>query len=296
MQEMSQHVYEQLAAARRNKEFVKAMVQSIQKGTVPVINKENGKYEQKEIEYAVFALEGGARGICPAEHFAEYEYKSLASFTGSIQEFLVMDIVQEDNIAHVSVKEADIIKSEKFLREIYEAEENGQLKEKTYEGIVTGRNDKTNTIFLKVEGTQCFMKHDDLDHERVFDIESIAGRNQKVPLKVVRFNEETQQIQVSRKAAIEDPFLELAKYTPGESTVVGSVSEVHPRHGIFVQLQKGCTIKASKPREVEEPIVGDIVSVRLVEIDLEKRSARGVIFGYPQGKKKLNDITSFMFV
>lgn len=296
MQEMKQEVYESLSAAKRNKELVKAMVRSVTKQRMKLHNPETSKYEEQDVEYVVFALEDGAEGLCPAQEFSEYEYKSLSSFTGSIQEFLILEIDRESNKAAVSVRQADVMKSERFLKEIYKLNEDEQLGDITYEGVVTGRNDKTNTIFLKVEGTTCFMKRDDLDHERVFDIEDLAGRNQTMPVKVVRFNAETKQIQVSRKAAVEDPFEELYKLEPGNSTLVGVVSNVHPRDGIFVRLQKGCTIKASKPREVQEPDVGDIVSVRLTDINKEKRSARGVIFNYPQGKKKRKDLTSFLYV
>ncbi|WP_242319171.1 RNA-binding protein [Bacillus cereus group sp. BfR-BA-01349] len=294
MKEMKQEVYDSLAAAKRNKEFFTAMVRNVnvQKMNMPGTD---GKLELRDVECVYFALEGGALGMCPANEFSEYEHKSLNSFTGTIQEFIVLGIDKENNLAAVSVKQADDIKKEKFLKEIYKLEEENTLNEKVFEGIVTGRNENTRTIFLKVEGTPCFMKLADLDHERVFDIDSIAPRNATIPVKVKRFKEDTKQIQVSRKDAVEDPFEELRDKEPHNYTATGLVTNVSERDGIFVKLGKGFTIKASKPREVQEPVIGDIVAVRIVDINIEKRSARGVIFSYPQGKKQPKNLTSFLY-
>ncbi|ONG72171.1 RNA-binding protein [Bacillus cereus] len=295
MAEMLTEVYERLSASRRNREFLTAMVRNVEVQKLNLRNEENGNYEPQEIECVIFALGGGALGYCPAQEFSEYEYRTLSNFTGTVHEFVVLNVDRENNLASVSVRQADEIKKEKFLTEIFKLEEEGALSEKTFDGIVTGRNDRTRTIFLKVEGTPCFMKFDDLDHERVFDIDAIAGRNKVLPVKVKRFNQETRQIQVSRKAAVPDPFEELADKEPNKYTSTGVVTNVSERDGIFVRLAKGLTIKASKPREIEQPIVDDIVAVRIVSIDKEKRTARGIIFNYPQGKKHRKDVTSWLY-
>jgi small subunit ribosomal protein S1 len=291
-----EQVYERLQAARRNGEFVRAMVRSVGERRVPLYDENAGKVVIKNVECAVFELEGGYKGLCPSFEFSEHEFNSLVGFVGTVHEFLVLEVDAENKLAVVSVKRADQIKRARFWEKLKSLQEQGEeaLQAEEFEGVITGYNLESQTIFVKVEGQDCFMKPNDFDHERVRNIAEVAERNKRIPVRVLRFNEETNQVQVSRKLAIPDPFEELRQYEEDDA-VVGTVTGVHPQHGIFVQLKKGVQIKASKPKDLEPPIVGDIVTLRIKHVDFEKRQARSVIIGYPQGKKKLKDVTSFLY-
>ncbi|MEX3623631.1 RNA-binding protein [Viridibacillus arvi] len=289
-------VLEQLAAARRNGELVQAMVRSVGERKVPVYEPSAGKTIFKDVECAVFELGEGVKGICPVFEFSEHEFNSLVGFVGTVHELLILELDVENKIAVVSVKKADQQKCKQFWNKLKELQETGEeaLQSVEFEGVITGYNLQSQTIFVKVQGQDCFLKKNDFDHNSIRNILDVAERNQKIQVKVVRFNEETNQVQVSRKLAIPDPFEELRQYGEDDA-VVGTVSGVHPEHGIFVQLSKGVQIKASKPKDLEPPIVGDIVTVRIKQVDFEKRHARSVIINYPQGKKKLKDVTSFLY-
>lgn len=287
---------EVLAAARRNQEPIKAMVRSVGERKMPVLDKESNKVVTKNVECAVFELEGGVKGLCPSFEFAEHEFRSLVGFVGTVHDLIVLELDAENKLAVVSVKRADEIKKERFWKKLKELQEQGEeaLKTVDFEGVITGFNLQSQTIFVKVEGQDCFLKRSDFDHTSIRNIAEVAERNTHITVRVVRFNEETSQVQVSRKLAIADPFEELRQYKEDDA-VVGTVTGVHPEHGIFVQLKKGVQIKASKPKDLEPPIVGDIVTLRIKNVDFEKRQARSVIIGYPQGKKKLKDVTSFLY-
>lgn len=281
-----EQLLENLKAARRNGELVTAMVRSVGER----------KLNNKIVECAVFELGNGIKGICPSFEFSEHEFNSLVGFVGTVHDLLILEIDEENQLAIVSVKQADIVKRERFWNTIKSLQEKGQetLQSVEFEGVITGYNLQSQTIFVKVQGQDCFLKKNDFDHNHVRNLLDVAERNQKITVKVVRFNEETKQVQVSRKLAIADPFEELRQYEDDDA-VVGTVVAVHPEHGIFVQLQKGVQIKASKPKDLEPPIVGDIVTLRIKQVDFEKRQARSVIIGYPQGKKKLKDVASFLY-
>lgn len=289
-------ILEQLAAARRNGEVVQAMVRSVGERKVPVFDQSVGKAVIKDTECAVFELGEGVKGICPSFEFSEHEFNSLVGFVGTIHELLVLELDVENKLAVVSVKRADQQKRNQFWKTIKELQVKGEeaLQSVEFEGVITGYNLQSQTIFVKVQGQDCFLKKNDFDHNPVRNLLEVAERNKTIPVKIVRFNEETNQVQVSRKLAILDPFEELRQYEEDDA-VVGTVVGVHAEHGIFVQLKKGVQIKASKPKDLEPPIVGDIVTLRIKQVDFEKRHARSVIIGYPQGKKKLKDVTSFLY-
>ncbi|MFT9495745.1 MULTISPECIES: S1 RNA-binding domain-containing protein [Bacillota] len=283
---------ENLARMRRNREIVKGVITSV--GTKRARVLENDKYVEKEMEVAVFLLEGGVTAYCPADEFSDYEYKSLNGFTGSIQEFIIDHFDLESKTAVVSVRKADQIKKSRFYSELEALQESGELQNKVFEGVVWGFNRNTRRVFVRVNGADCFMLPNDWSWERRQNIEHSVQRGETIQVKVLRFDKEQDLIHVSRRHTLEDPFKKLERLKDME-TVAGRISGVDPVHGIFVQLDVGLEVKGIKPAYLEEPIVGDIVSCTIRNIDPKKRQARVVITGYPRGKKKRKDLGSFLF-
>ncbi|MFC0273774.1 S1 RNA-binding domain-containing protein [Metabacillus herbersteinensis] len=284
---------ETLARARRNREIVKGVVRSLGIKTRKVL--ENGKYVPKEMEIATFLLEGGIKAYCPAHEFSSHEFKSLTGFVGTIQEFIIEDIDLEEKVAIVSVKKADEIKKEFLWNDLEYLERKGELDNKIYKGTVAGFNPETERIFIRVNGVDCFMLKYDWDHGRVRDISSSIERGTEIEVKVLRIDKERELVQVSRKATIADPFKSLEQLMKDDEAIAGKVTTVHSIHGVFVQLDVGLEVKGMKPRNIEEPIVGDIVTCKIKEIDKKKRHCKVVIIGYPRGKKKRKDLGGFLF-
>lgn len=288
----SEEQLENLARMKRNREIVRGVITSV--GTKKAKVLEEGKYVEKEMEIAVFLLEGGITAYCPANEFSDYGFKSLNGFTGTMQEFVIDHLDLEDHTAVVSVKKADRMKKDRFLDELEGLEKSGKLEERVFEGTVWGFNPRTRRIFVRVNGANCFMLPNDWSWERGRSIETQVERGEKVQVKVRRFDRENDLIQVSRRHTLEDPFKKLEKLKD-MSTVAGKVSGVDPVHGIFVQLDVGLEVKGIKPSSLEEPVVGDIVSCSIRSIDRKNRHAKVVIVGYPRGKKKRKDLGSFLF-
>jgi small subunit ribosomal protein S1 len=282
---------ENLARMKRNREIVQGVITSIVTKKAKVL--EGDKYEDKEMEVAIFLLEGGVTAYCPATEFSEYEYKSLNGFTGSKQEFIIDHFDLESKTAVVSVKKADQIKKEKFYNELEALNENGELQQRVFEGIVWGFNPKTRRIFVRINGANCFMLPNDWSWERR-NVEHQIQRGETIQVKILRFDREQDLIQVSRRHTLEDPLKKLERLKDMQS-IAGRITKVDPVHGIFVQIDVDLEVKGIKPSYLEEPIVGDIVSCVIRSIDREKRHARVVITGYPRGKKKRKDLGSFLF-
>ncbi|RHW35967.1 S1 RNA-binding domain-containing protein [Neobacillus notoginsengisoli] len=282
---------ENLARLKRNREIVRGVITSV--GTKKGKVLEEGKYVEKETEIAVFLLEGGVTAYCPANEFSDYEFKTLNGFTGTMQEFIIDHLDLEDKTAVVSVKKADQIKKEHFFNELESLEAAKKLNDKVFEGTVWGFNPRSRRVFVRINGADCFMMPNDWSWERR-NLETEVDRGEKVQVKVLRFDRENNLIQVSRRHTIEDPFKKLERLKD-MSTVAGKVSGVDPIHGIFVKLDAGLEVKGIKPSYLEEPIVGDIVSCTIRNIDRKKRHAKVVIVGYPRGKKNRKDLGSFLF-
>lgn len=283
---------ENLARMKRNREIAKGVITSVGNKKARVL--EDGKYVEKEMEVAMFLLEGGVTAYCPANEFSEYEYKSLNGFTGSIQEFIIDHFDLETKTMVVSVKKADQIKKERLFKELDALQATGELENRVFDGVISGFNPRTRRIFVRVNGANCFMLPNDWSWERGRQLEQQFDRGETIQVKIRRYDKEQDLVQVSRRHTLEDPFKKLERLKEME-TVAGRVSGVDPIHGIFVQLDVGLEVKGIKPSYLEEPIVGDIVTCAIRHIDSSKRQARVVITGYPRGKKKRKDLGAFLF-
>jgi len=285
---------EVLAAARRNNEILRGVVTSVSTKSTRVL--EEGKYILKEVEVAEFLLERSSiKAYCPAHEFSDREFRSLTGFVGSFQEFIVQNILLDDQIAFVSVKEADQIKKELFWEKLINADQNNELRDETYQGVISGYNPETGNTFVRINGMDCFMRRNDWDHGRVRNIASLVDRGATIDVKVIWIDQESKLVQVSKRATTEDPFNQLEALFDEKAIVAGKVTTVHAIHGIFIKLDNGLEVKGMKPARIEEPEVGDIVTCRIRTIDKKNRHCKVVIIGYPRGKKKRKDLGGFLF-
>ncbi|MFC0476783.1 S1 RNA-binding domain-containing protein [Robertmurraya beringensis] len=269
-----------LARFKRDREIVRGVVTSIS-----II---------KDKEIAFLLLENGVTAYCPAEEFSAHEFRSLNGFAGTMQEFIVTNLDLDQEVAIVSIKQADEMKKAKFLSQLEVLEQSELLHTFEFDGVVTGMNLANRNIFVRINGVDAVMYANDYSWDRSRRVEEQVQRGEKIKVKVIRFNKENNLIRVSRRHTLEDPFVKL-EALQNHSAVAGRVTGVDPVHGIFIQLDVGLEVKGVKPNQLEEPIVGDIVSCRVRSIDKEKRQAKVVITGYPRGKKKRKDVGAFLF-
>ncbi|MFD1736232.1 S1 RNA-binding domain-containing protein [Bacillus salitolerans] len=282
-----------LATYQRKQEVVKGIVRAAAIRKMPVRD-ENGRVSTKDVEVAIIQVQGGVRAFCPIDEFAEHRYKSLNGFVGSTQNIIITRLDLENQIAIGSVKEADKKTSTSFWEEIKLLEQNKQLKDRHYEATVWGYNEKSGRIFVRINGQDCFMMKHDWDYSKRIDLSVAIQRGETIHVKVLRFDEEREIVQVSRKAAMVNPFdrlLELAEF----ESIVGRVTTVDPIHGIFVQLDEGLEVKGMKPHQLPEPLPNELVTCKVRSVDRKNERAKVVIIGYPQGKKKKKDLGDFLF-
>ncbi|MFS8304113.1 30S ribosomal protein S1 [Bacillus sp. FJAT-26377] len=279
---------EKAAALVRTKEIVPAVVKSVGTQTVEI----GGESLKKEIAY--LELHNGLRAICPAEEFSEHEFASLNGFTGTIQSVVLTHIDLETGTTAASVKQADRIKKTDFKKVLSAAVEDNTLLDHEFVGVVAGFNPATNKIFVRVNGTDCYMYPSDWDWNRNRNIEDIIERGQEIKVKVVRCDLSQDLYQVSRRHTIKDPWSEIEQLKH-MNTVAGKVTTVHHIHGIFIKLDNGLEVKGQKPNKMESPDVGDVVTCAVREVDKENRRAKVVIVGYPRGKRKKKDLGGFLF-
>ncbi|GLO68281.1 MULTISPECIES: 30S ribosomal protein S1 [Oceanobacillus] len=249
------------------------------------------------MELLQIILENGSNVYCTAENFAEYDYRTLRDFVGTQQELIVSDINLETRIALVSVKAADAVNKQKFIERLKTLQERKELASQTFEGIVRGIDPRTNTVYIRIAGVDCRMNPNEWDwsHYYTWEIPDMVQRGEKIRVKVLSYDKESEFVRVSRKATIRDPY-ERIESLRNADRISGVVTKVHPVHGIFVQIEKGLDAKGMKLRHLPEPVVGDVVTCKVESVNPEKRHVKVMIHRYPNGKStNQTNPTAFMF-
>ncbi len=282
-----------LAEKSRFGEIVTGVVRSVAMMKVPVV-RSNGDTEFVEEETMNVALPGGVTGYCPASEFRERDFKTLRRFVNTKQQFLITKIDLDNKMAILSEKQAAEKTRSVFWEEIKGLSESEQLQDKVYEGTVSGYNQDKGIIYVRIQGQDCYMFRNDWQWTQTRRPIIDAQAGETIQVKIIRFDEEAKVVQVSRKATQPDPFDYLTTLKIN-TTIAGRVERVDPIHGLFVKVEEGVVLKAGKISALEEPAVGDFVTCVVKRISPEERRGKVVITDYPRGKRKRQDLGSFLF-
>ncbi len=285
---------EELVKTERYRQRVKGIVRTIKSTeTREVVD---GKYVPVRKDILVVALPNGVTGYCPAEQFAVRDYKGYMRFVGQAIEFYIDRIDMNSRILVLNGKRAQQVMIEELWEQLETLQDENTLRTHKFKAIVNGVNENTQVVHVRVHGKDCFITASEWSWNSRDTLNVIPG--EEIDVIVRRFNREGGLVEVSRKLTLPDPYEFLEKLQPGD-LVAGVVSEVDPIRGIYVELESGLDVKASRTKELEEPVVGEVVRCRLVH-PITRRSngrvqGRVVIIGYPNGKRTRRDLGGFLF-
>lgn len=300
---------DEIMEARRQGEIIKGLVRRVYTLIPPKnenVSNDTEDVQQEEEEMAEAANEKDTYEVvmidlpfctayCKESDFSEHTFSSLGGFAGTFQNVKILQVDFENEIVWVSVKAAKQEQSEQFWERLIAREKEGTLSDDVYTGVVTGIDPRANRVYVEIEGVECFITNLDWEYRRIFNMEDVVQRGEEVQLKIIRIDHERRLIQASRKATMPDPFKELEGLDRETASLVGRVTNVDPVHGIFIRLDNGAEVKGQCPRQIPRPVVNDIVSVRILNINAEEQRGRVVITGYPQGKKRIRDVGAFLY-
>lgn len=282
-----------LAEKSRNREIVEGVVRTVETMKIPVV-RGNGDIEHVEEETLVVVLPGGVTGYCPASEFRERDFKSLGGFVGSKQGFVITRIELDQKMALLSEKQASARKRNSFFDELDYLKAEGKLESETYEAVVSGYNRERGIVYARLNGHDCFIYRRDWFWSQSGTPVVDAAQGEKIQVKVVRFDREGERIQLSRKHAMVDPF-DYISTLKEQQRIAGRVVNIHPVHGLFVEVENGVVLKASKISRIPEPEIGEVVNCVVQRINPDERKGKVLIIDYPQGKRRRQDLGSFLF-
>lgn len=286
-----QETLEELAEKFRFQEIVPGVIRSVMPMKLPVV-RDDGTREIVEEDTLIVQLPSGVTGYCVASEFGDYKFHSFVRFIGSQQNFIITDLNLENQIALLSEKKASAIMREKLWDEILELSESGELENKVYDAVVSGYSQEKGIIYLRINGQDAYMYRKEWSW---YDRDVVdAQPGETIQVKIELFDKDQHLLRVSRRKALPDPFDYLSTLRK-DQLIAGKVAEVHPIHGLFVEVENGVVLKAGKLSRLEEPSIGDIVTCRVQRVQPEERKGKVMIIDYPRGKRKKKDLGAFLF-
>jgi small subunit ribosomal protein S1 len=281
---------EVLAMKRRNQEIIEGVIRSIKPMNFPQVI--DGNVVSEEQDTFLVALPGGVTGYCPVSEFREHNFRSYNQFITHKESFVITELDLPNQVAILSSTKAAEQLRQSFWLELESLKEDDLLEETVFEAIVTSYNQNSGVIHARISGQDVYMFRNEWSWQQREAIDVQQG--EKIKVKVVLFDKETNLVRVSRRLALPDPRDYLNTLVVGQ-LIAGRVKNVDAIHGLFVEVENGVVLKASKVSALEQPDIGDFVSCRVRRINPEERRGRLVIISYPRGKRKKKDLGSFLF-
>lgn len=279
-----------LTKSHRNQEIIYGVIRAVKDMNIPV--NVDGKNVTREVKTLMVALPGGVTGYCPAPDFRDFKITSYDRFVGTEDAFVITKLDLESKTAFLSGLLANQQLTSALWTELNAANAAGTLDEKEYSATVTGINTAKGVVHLRIQGQDVYMFRTEWSWNVREGIDAQIGET--INVKVISIEPNEKLVRVSHKRTLADPMEFLNQLKRGD-VIAGKIVQVSPLHGIFVEVETGVVLKGTKPRALEEPDVGDLVTCRVERVDAANRRGRVIITKYPKGKRKKKDLGSFLF-
>jgi len=215
----------------------------------------------------------GLRAFCPISQISDSYCEKPEEHLGHAYTFAVIELDGTGRNIVVSRRKLLEAEAEERAQLVWEKLEVGAV----FEGTVTSV--KPYGLFVDIGGVEGLLHVSEIDYDRVDDPNEAFKKGDTVKVIIKEIEPEKHRISLSRKALLEDPWLEVAQTIAEGAVLTGQVVRL-ARFGAFVELKKGVEglihisemgqdQRIRSPRDIAR--VGSTVKVRVVAVDAEQR-------------------------
>jgi len=211
--------------------------------------------------------------FCPSSQLSDRPIKSANEFFNKPLEFYIIKI---DNVR------MNVISSRRaILEEVKNQNKDQVISKYKLNDIVEGSVKAITSygLFVSIENLDCLLHSSEVSHLKVSNLNEMFNVGDTVKVQIIEIDLETKRISLSIKAMLPDPFK-----TIDEKYQVGSDYDVKitklSDFGAFAEIDEGVVglIHSSEMKHMQKNVnpksifkIGDVVKVRLKEVDTEKR-------------------------
>ena len=215
----------------------------------------------------------GVFAFCPNSQVADKPIKNINEYINKPMEFQIIKI---DNVRmNVIASRRQLIEQEKNKNKekIIKNYKVGEIVEGTIKAV------QSYGCFVSIESLDCLLHSSEVSHLKISNLNDMFTVGEKIKVKILEIDTENMRMSLSVKAMIPDPFETIKdKFKIGNEYDVKIVKLTD--FGAFAEMQEGVVglIHSSEIKHMQRNInpksvfkIGDIVKVKLKEVDIEKR-------------------------
>ncbi|MDW0115571.1 30S ribosomal protein S1 [Sporosarcina thermotolerans] len=235
-------------------------------------NQQTIETEVKDVVKGGLVVDLGVRGFIPASLVEDHFVESFEDYKGRTMEFKIVEMDKEKNrliLSHRAVlQEAKANKRDEILTELKE----GQVLEGTVQRIASFG------AFVDIGGVDGLVHISQLSHEHVEKVSDVLKEGDKVNVKVLSVDRDSERISLSIKETLPGPWEDIENRAPRGSVLQGTVKRL-VSYGAFVEVFPGVEglVHISRishqhigtPHEVLQE--GQTVDVKVVEVNADDK-------------------------
>ena len=215
----------------------------------------------------------GVFAFCPNSQVADKPIKNMNEYMNKPMEFQIIKI---DNVRmNVIASRRQVLEQEKNKNKenVIKNYKVGQIVEGTVKAV------QSYGCFISIESLDCLLHSSEVSHLKITNLNDMFTVGEKIKVKILEIDKENMRMSLSVKAMIPDPF-----ETIKDRFKIGNKYEVKivklTDFGAFAEMQEGIVglIHSSEIKHMQKSVnpksvfkVGDVVKVKLKEVDIEKR-------------------------
>ncbi|MCP5047006.1 MAG: S1 RNA-binding domain-containing protein [bacterium] len=215
----------------------------------------------------------GVKAFCPISQIDRTYCDSPDDYVNQIYPFVIIRFEEDGDNVVVSRRELLNLEAAKEAEKMWRTLDENEI----YEGTVTAVRDFG--AFVDIGGIEGLLHISEISYRRLENVSDELEVGQKVKVAVKGIDRQMRKVSFSRKALLDDPWTEATKKlsTGGEfqgkvvrMKTFGAFVELFPGVDGMVHISRlGTDRRHQHPKEVLK--IGDIVTVRILEIDKNNR-------------------------
>lgn len=235
-------------------------------------NQETIETEVKDVVKGGLVVDLGVRGFIPASLVEDHFVESFEDYKGRTMEFKIVEMDKEKN--RLILSHRAVLQEEKANKKVEVLEEltEGQVLEGTVQRIASFG------AFVDIGGVDGLVHISQLSHEHVEKVSDVLKEGEKVKVKVLSVDRDSERISLSIKETLPGPWENIEERAPKGSVFEGTVKRL-VSYGAFVEVFPGVEglVHISRishehigtPHEVLQE--GQKVDVKVVDVNAEEK-------------------------
>lgn len=194
--------------------------------------KETIETEVKDVVKGGLVVDLGVRGFIPASLVEDYFVESFEEYKGKMMTFKIVEMDKEKN--RLILSHRAVIQEEK-------AAQKGKVLEKLEEGqVIEGTVQRLASFgaFVDIGGVDGLVHISQLSHNHVEKVEDVLAEGDKVMVKVLSVDRDSERVSLSIKETLPGPWEGIEEKAPKGSVLEGTVKRL-VSYGAFVELFPG---------------------------------------------------------